>query len=54
MGMDLDYINSGKVDWLCGGRLRLFNDPLGHVGEYLNAQKGGGDVNYRRPDQRGE
>jgi hypothetical protein len=39
-----------QVDRLVGARQRLAVDPLAHVEDYLQSQKRGANVDYRRPD----
>src|SRR6267378_3284315 len=38
------------LDQLVGQRLRRVMDPLGDVEGYLKSQKGGANLNYKRPD----
>jgi len=50
MGRDLSLSQAIALDQLVGQRLRRAMDPLGDVEEYLKSQKGGANLNYRRPD----
>jgi enoyl-CoA hydratase/carnithine racemase len=50
MGRDLSLAQAIKLDQLLGHRLRRAMDPLGDVEGYLQSQKGGANLNYRRPD----
>ena len=50
MGRDLSLSQAIKLDQLVGQRLRRVMDPLGDVEGYLQSQKGGANLNYKRPD----
>src|SRR5215471_1786715 len=50
MGRDLSLSQAIKLDQLVGQRLRRVMDPLGDVEGYLKSQKGGANLNYKRPD----
>jgi enoyl-CoA hydratase/carnithine racemase len=51
MGRDLTLSQAMQLDQLVGARQRLAVDPLAHVEDYLQSQKGGGpNLGYRRPD----
>src|SRR5215475_5454272 len=50
MGRDLSLAQAIQLDQLVGQRLRRAMDPLGDVEGYLKSQKGGANLNYRRPD----
>jgi len=50
MGRDLSLSQAIQLDQLVGHRLRRAMDPLGDVEGYLKSQKGGANLNYRRPD----
>jgi enoyl-CoA hydratase/carnithine racemase len=50
MGRDLTVSQGIKLDQLVGARMRLAMDPTGHVESYLQSQKGGPNVQYKRPD----
>ena len=52
MGRDLSLSQAIQLDQLVGHRLRRAMDPLGDVEAYLKSQKGGANLNYRRPDAR--
>ena len=52
MGRDLSLSQAIQLDQLVGHRLRRAMDPLGDVEGYLKSQKGGANLNYRRPDTR--
>ena len=52
MGRDLSLSQAIQLDQLVGQRLRRAMDPLGDVEGYLKSQKGGANLNYRRPDIR--
>ena len=49
-GMELPLPRAIQLDWLVGARQRLGIDPTEHVEEYLRSQKGGANVDYKRPD----
>src|SRR5712691_6886221 len=50
MGRDLSLSQAIALDQLVGARLRRAMDPLGDVDGYLKSQKGGANLNYKRPD----
>ena len=50
MGRDLSLSQAIQLDQLVGQRLRRSMDPLGDVEGYLKSQKGGANLNYKRPD----
>lgn len=50
MGRDLSLPQAMQLDRLVGARQRLSVDPLAHVEDYLQSQKGGAKVDYKRPD----
>lgn len=50
MGRDLSIAQAIQLDGLVGQRLRRVMDPLNDVENYLQSQKGGANLNYRRPD----
>jgi enoyl-CoA hydratase/carnithine racemase len=50
MGRDLSLSQAIALDQLVGARLRRAMDPLGDVEGYLKSQKGGANLNYKRPD----
>ena len=50
MGRDLSLSQAIQLDQLVGQRLRRVMDPLGDVEGYLKSQKGGANLNYKRPD----
>jgi enoyl-CoA hydratase/carnithine racemase len=50
MGRDLSLSQAIQLDQLVGQRLRRQMDPLGDVENYLKSQKGGANLNYKRPD----
>jgi enoyl-CoA hydratase/carnithine racemase len=50
MGRDLSLSQAIQLDSLVGQRLRRVMDPLGDVEGYLQSQKGGANLNYKRPD----
>ena len=50
MGRDLSLSQAIQLDQLVGQRLRRAMDPLGDVESYLKSQKGGPNVDYKRPD----
>jgi enoyl-CoA hydratase/carnithine racemase len=50
LGRDLGIGQAIQVDQLVGQRLRRAMDPLGDVEGYLKSQKGGPNVEYKRPD----
>jgi len=50
LGRDLGIGEAVQVDQLVGARLRHAMDPLGDVESYLDSQKGGPNLDYKRPD----
>jgi trans-feruloyl-CoA hydratase/vanillin synthase len=50
MGRDLSLSQAIQLDQLVGARLRRAMDPTGDVDSYLQSQKGGPNVDYKRPD----
>ncbi len=50
MGRDLSLSQAIQLDQLVGERLRRAMDPTGDVDAYLESQKGGPNVTYKRPD----
>jgi enoyl-CoA hydratase/carnithine racemase len=50
MGRDLPLDQAMQLDRLLGGWQRLAVDPLAEVGGYLESQRGGTNLDYRRPD----
>ncbi len=50
LGRDVSISQAIQVDQLVGQRLRRAMDPLGDVESYLQSQKGGPNVAYKRPD----
>ncbi|MCC2099166.1 MAG: enoyl-CoA hydratase/isomerase family protein, partial [Hyphomicrobiales bacterium] len=50
LGRDLGIGQAIQVDQLVGSRLRHAMDPLGDVENYLSSQKGGPNLEYKRPD----
>jgi enoyl-CoA hydratase/carnithine racemase len=50
MGRDLSMSQAIQLDQLVGARLRRVMDPLGDVESYLKSQKGGPNLEYKRPD----
>ena len=50
MGRDLSMSQAIELDQLVGQRLRRAMDPLGDVDSYLQSQKGGPNLKYKRPD----
>ena len=50
MGRDLSLSQAIQLDQLVGQRLRRAMDPLGDVESYLKSQKGGPNLDYKRPD----
>src|SRR6266446_9423472 len=53
MGRDLSLSQAIQLDQLVGQRLRRAMDPLSDVEGYLKSQKGGANLNYKRPDVQG-
>jgi hypothetical protein len=52
LGRDLPLPHAIQIDRLVGARMSLAVDPLGHVENYLDSQKGGTNMEYTRPDVR--
>jgi enoyl-CoA hydratase/carnithine racemase len=50
MGRDLSLSQAIQLDQLVGQRLRRAMDPTADVESYLESQKGGPDLDYKRPD----
>lgn len=50
LGRDIPLPQAIEVDRLVTARMRTAVDPLGDVGDYLQSQKGGTNVDYKRPD----
>lgn len=50
MGRDLPLDQAMQLDRLLGGWQRLAVDPLAEVSGYLDSQRGGTNLDYRRPD----
>ncbi len=50
MGRDLPLAQAIKLDQLVGQRLRRALDPLDDVEAYLDSQKGGPNLSYKRPE----
>ena len=50
MDRDLTLSQAIQVDMLVGARMKTAIDPTGHVDTYLQSQKGGPNLDYKRPD----
>jgi enoyl-CoA hydratase/carnithine racemase len=50
MDRDLTLSQAIQVDMLVGARMRNAIDATGHVDTYLQSQKGGPNLEYKRPD----
>jgi enoyl-CoA hydratase/carnithine racemase len=50
MGRDLSVSQAIQLDQLVAARMRRFVDATGHVESYLKSQKGGPNLDYKRPD----
>ena len=50
MGRDLSLSQAIQLDQLVGQRLRRAMDPTADVDSYLESQKGGPNLDYKRPD----
>lgn len=50
MGRDLTVSQAIQLDGLVGARLRRVMDPTAHIETYLESQKGGPNLTYKRPD----
>jgi len=48
--VDLPFSEAMAADELIGHRQRFYLDPLNDVSDYLNSQKGGGNLSYKKPD----
>jgi enoyl-CoA hydratase/carnithine racemase len=48
--VDLPFTDAMAADELIGHRQRFYMDPLNDVSDYLNSQKGGGNLGYKKPD----
>jgi len=52
MAKDLDFNRSLRVDELVSHRQKFYTKPLNDVEEYLRSQKGGGRLNYAKPERK--
>ena len=50
MGRDLSLSQAIQLDQLVGARLRQTMDPTGDIESYLQSQRGGPNLTYKRPD----
>ena len=50
MDRDLSLSQAIQLDMLVGARMQSAMDPTGDVDSYLNSQKGGPNLSYKRPD----
>jgi enoyl-CoA hydratase/carnithine racemase len=50
MGRDLSLSQAIQLDQLVSARMRRVMDPTAHVETYLQSQKGGPNLEYKRPD----
>ncbi|MDC0033091.1 enoyl-CoA hydratase/isomerase family protein [Alphaproteobacteria bacterium] len=50
IGRDLTMSQALQLDQLVGQRMRRAMDPLGDIESYLESQKGGPNLSYKRPD----
>jgi len=50
MGRDLSLSQAIQLDQLVGARLRHSMDPAADVEAYLDSQKGGPNLQYKRSD----
>jgi hypothetical protein len=50
MGRDMSISDAIKLDQLVGSRMARAVDPVADVESYLQSQKGGPNLAYRRPD----
>ena len=50
MDRDLTLSQAIQVDMLVGARMKTAIDPTAHVDGYLQTQKGGPNLQYKRPD----
>ena len=48
--MDLPFPQALQADESISHRMRYYMDPLDDVQSYLKSQKGGGNLDYRKPD----
>ena len=48
--VDLPFPEAMAADELIGHRQRFYLDPLNDVTDYLGSQKGGGNLDYKKPD----
>jgi enoyl-CoA hydratase/carnithine racemase len=48
--VDLPFPQAMAADEFIGHRQRFYMDPLNDVDRYLDSQKGGGNVGYKKPD----
>jgi enoyl-CoA hydratase/carnithine racemase len=52
MEKDVDLDTALRLDDLVSHRMRYYTDPLSDVEGYLHSQKGGGTVQYKKPENR--
>jgi enoyl-CoA hydratase/carnithine racemase len=50
MGRDLSLSQAIQLDQLVSARMRRVMDPTAHLDSYLQSQKGGPNLEYKRPD----
>ncbi|HWP59306.1 MAG TPA: enoyl-CoA hydratase/isomerase family protein [Candidatus Acidoferrales bacterium] len=50
---DLDFQTAIRADDLVAHRMRYYTNPLSDVDNYLQSQKGGGNVGYTKPERKG-
>jgi enoyl-CoA hydratase/carnithine racemase len=50
MDRDLTLSQAIQIDMLVGARMKTAIDPTGHIDRYLQSQKGGPNLDYKRPD----
>jgi enoyl-CoA hydratase/carnithine racemase len=50
MGRDLSLSQAIQLDPLVAARMRRVMDPTAHVDSYLQSQRGGPNLDYKRPD----
>ena len=50
MDLDLSLSQAIQLDMLVGARMQSAMDPTGDVDSYLDSQKGGPNLSYKRPD----
>ncbi len=48
MERDVEFHKALRIDELVSHRMRTYTDPLADVGGYLESQKGGGSLSYRK------